>query len=53
MLYFHDFSNDLREIHQNEQVNRPGSQHGFINFLVAPFVAASAACHESECPNGW
>ncbi|CAE7288267.1 Pde1c [Symbiodinium sp. CCMP2456] len=28
-------------LNDREKVNRPGSQHGFINFLVAPFVAAS------------
>jgi len=27
-------------LNDREKVNRPGSQHGFINFLVAPFVAA-------------
>lgn len=28
-------------LNDRHKVNRPGSQHGFINFLVAPFVAAS------------
>eukprot|EP00928_Gymnodinium_smaydae_P051140 TRINITY_DN3465_c0_g7_i1.p1 TRINITY_DN3465_c0_g7~~TRINITY_DN3465_c0_g7_i1.p1 ORF type:complete len:960 (+),score=147.35 TRINITY_DN3465_c0_g7_i1:40-2919(+) len=28
-------------LNDREKVNRPGSQHGFINFLVAPFVIAT------------
>merc|ERR1712139_396064 len=28
-------------LNDREKVNRPGSQHGFINFLVAPLVTAT------------
>merc|ERR1711881_496743 len=28
-------------LNDRSKVNRPGSQHGFINFLVAPFVSSA------------
>merc|ERR1712050_325898 len=28
-------------LNDRDKVNRPGSQHGFINFLVAPLVTGS------------
>lgn len=37
-------------LNDRDKVNRPGSQHGFINFLVAPFVAASVRVFPSLQP---
>mmetsp|Transcript_39876 Transcript_39876/g.105780 ORF Transcript_39876/g.105780 Transcript_39876/m.105780 type:complete len:853 (-) Transcript_39876:108-2666(-) len=37
-------------LNDRDRVNKPGSQHGFINFLVAPFVFSTVKLFPVLCP---